>query len=71
MRKEPPVPVKDKKAFFKVVRLAFDNRRKTMSNALSSLPGGKEALAASGVDPRRRGDTLSIPEFAAIANLIP
>jgi 16S rRNA (adenine1518-N6/adenine1519-N6)-dimethyltransferase len=43
-----------------------------LGNALSTLPWGKDgakaALAAAGIDPIRRGETLSIEEFAALAN---
>jgi len=67
----PPAEVEDRDFFFKVVRASFENRRKTLANCLSSLAGGKEAclsaLEASGIDPRTRGETLSIPQFALLA----
>jgi len=54
------------------VRLAFAQRRKTLANALKAGLGDREAvdkvLAAAGVDGMRRGETLSLAEFAAIAN---
>lgn len=69
---EPPVSVRDVAHFQRIVRAAFNQRRKTLGNALSALPWGKDgarsALAAAGIDPIRRGETLSLQEFAAIAN---
>jgi len=76
MRRVPPVPVKDEKLFFAVVRAAFNQRRKTLQNALSSgLTGySKEALgaviSACGFDAMVRGETLDIAGFAAIADAI-
>lgn len=73
---EPKVKVKDKKMFFKVVRAAFNMRRKTLSNALSNGLGiNKEEiniiLNRCNIDPIRRGETLSIEEFALLSeNLI-
>jgi len=71
----PRVDVKDKALFFKVVKAAFWQRRKTIKNALagspelSFTPGEvSRALEAAGIEPRRRGETLSIKEFADIAN---
>lgn len=69
IRKTPPVDVKNEEAFFKAVRAAFGQRRKTLRNALSSVFDIKEidsALKKAGIDPKRRGETLSIREFASI-----
>lgn len=72
---EPPVDVFDRDLFFKVVRAAFAKRRKTILNNLTS--GELEewsredilrVLESVGIDPQRRGETLSIQEFALIAN---
>lgn len=71
---QPKVQVKDEKLFFRVVRESFNMRRKTLSNALKSLKLPKEVLDKafedSNIDARRRGETLSIEEFAALSNNI-
>ena len=71
VREEPPVTVADEKLFFRVVRAAFGQRRKTLSNALKGAGFDKElirtALPAAGIDGTRRGETLSLTDFAAIA----
>ncbi|MBR4194581.1 MAG: 16S rRNA (adenine(1518)-N(6)/adenine(1519)-N(6))-dimethyltransferase RsmA [Oscillospiraceae bacterium] len=75
-RHEPPCPVADEALFFKVVRAAFAQRRKTLANALSSgFPNlGKERIAAiladCGLSPTVRGEALTLEQFAAIANRI-
>jgi len=64
------VPV-DEKRYHQVVHAAFGQRRKTLRNALRSLGPAElvdAALARTGIDGQRRGETLSIPEFAALAN---
>ena len=72
VRKSPAVVVKDEKLFFRVVKAAFGQRRKTLSNALKPLGFPKETiektLAAANVDAGRRGETLSLVEFASIAD---
>lgn len=72
-----PAPdcVKDKGLFFRVVRGAFSLRRKTLLNALSAaFPLSKDALAQciadAGLPPDIRGERLSIPQFAGLADLI-
>ncbi len=73
-RREPPCPVADEALFFRVVRAAFAQRRKTLSNALAAgFPAlGKEriieVLSACGLSPSVRGEALTIEQFAAIAN---
>lgn len=74
-RRSPPVDVRDEALLFKVVRAAFGQRRKALVNALSGDPslGWERAKAAAavetaGIDPGRRGETLSIAEFARIAD---
>lgn len=73
-RQTPPCSVADEALFFRVVRAAFGQRRKTLSNALSAgFPAlGKEGvnqiLAACGLPSTIRGEALTIPQFAAIAN---
>ena len=75
VREEPPVSVKDEKTFFRVVKAAFGQRRKTLHNALCSAGLTKElsrdVLLRAGIDPRRRGETLSLDEFAHIADNMP
>jgi len=76
VRAEPAVFVSDETAFFKIIRAAFGKRRKTILNALtgSSLDLDREtcldALRNSGIDPGRRGETLSLAEFAALTESI-
>lgn len=66
MRERPAVAVPDESVFFSIVRGAFAHRRKTLENNLSAI--GFAGLAAeAGIDPRRRAETLSLAEFAALA----
>lgn len=76
-RAVPPVVVPSDEAFFLVSRAAFGQRRKTLANALTnapSLPFSREqvgaALIAAGVDEQRRGETLSLEEFAAVCRAL-
>lgn len=70
----PRVKVEDEKLFFKIIRASFNMRRKTLWNALKSLGLSKDllenALQECDVDPKRRGETLSIYEFANLSNSI-
>ena len=73
IREEKPVSLTDEAMFFKVVRAGFSQRRKTLLNALSGLEQlGKEEmrefLLSKDIDPGRRAETLSLEEFARIAN---
>ncbi len=71
IRNTPKVAVKDEKFFFTVVKTAFSQRRKTLSNALKQLsPDIREKLLGAGIDPRRRAETLTIEEFAALADTL-
>lgn len=69
---EPRVFVKDEKLFFKIIRDAFNMRRKTLWNGTKSLGLPKEKLEMvfknANIDPKRRGETLTIEEFAYLAN---
>jgi 16S rRNA (adenine1518-N6/adenine1519-N6)-dimethyltransferase len=75
-REKPAVLVKDEDFFFQVTKASFAQRRKTLLNNLTSqLPDGKEkkeeilkALSASGIEPVRRGETLSLEEFGRLAD---
>ena len=72
VRGEPPVAVRDEKLFFRVVKAAFGQRRKTLSNALKGAGFLKdevqEALEQAGIEAARRGETLSLEEFAQLAD---
>ena len=76
VREEAPVSLEDEALFFKVIKAAFGQRRKTLLNALygSALGLGKsqieDLLASCGIDSRRRGETLSMDEFAMLTNKI-
>ncbi|MFZ5632192.1 MAG: 16S rRNA (adenine(1518)-N(6)/adenine(1519)-N(6))-dimethyltransferase RsmA [Bacillota bacterium] len=75
-RPKPAVGVPDEDLFFKVVRGSFGQRRKTLLNALgkvfNNIPREKlgKLLQAAGIDPGRRGETLSLTEFARITREI-
>lgn len=77
-RPKPIVEVIDEKFFFEVVRASFAQRRKTLmnnlSNNLNDFPKDKELLerilTEIGIDPKRRGETLSIEEFAMLSNAL-
>jgi 16S rRNA (adenine1518-N6/adenine1519-N6)-dimethyltransferase len=58
---------RDEVLFAKVVAAAFSQRRKTLRNAVRALVD-EEAFQAAGIDPRRRGETLSVREFIALAD---
>jgi 16S rRNA (adenine1518-N6/adenine1519-N6)-dimethyltransferase len=67
----PCVRVKDEKFFFRVVKMAFSQRRKMLSNALKGLSEDiKEKLAEAGIDSHRRPETLSIEEFARLSEIL-
>jgi len=76
LHKEPPVSVKSEEMLFKTIRGAFAQRRKTLSNSLttefSSL--GKEGIAsaieAAGLDPSVRGERLTLEDFARLADVL-
>jgi len=71
MRDTPKVRVKNEKFFFTVVRAAFSQRRKTLSNSLKQIaPDIKEKMIAAGIDPGRRAETLEIEEFALLADYL-
>ena len=74
-RETPPAGVNDEKRMFALVRAAFNQRRKTLCNAMMHGLGlGREeaeaALAAEGLDARVRGEALSIAEFAALSDAL-
>jgi 16S rRNA (adenine1518-N6/adenine1519-N6)-dimethyltransferase len=58
---------RDDERFAAIVTAAFSQRRKTLRNALKAW-AGEEAFARTGIDPRRRGETLGVAEFIALAD---
>ena len=72
----PPASVDDEKLFFRTVRAAFAQRRKTLSNALRSAfseldrAAIESAMEETGLPPAVRGETLSIAQFAALSNAL-
>ena len=71
-RTVPPVKICDEKLFFRVVKAAFSLRRKMLSNALKNMgitsQQAQEWLNLAGIDPKRRGETLSLQDFANLTN---
>ena len=72
-----PAEIEDAAFFFRVVRAAFAQRRKTLLNALGAAFGGQVSkeelaglLAGCGLPPDVRGERLGIPEFAALARAL-
>ena len=68
-------PVTDERAFGRLVRAAFRERRKTIRNNLRSAvargeAGAVAALEAAGIDGRRRAETLTVEEFARLSNFL-
>jgi 16S rRNA (adenine1518-N6/adenine1519-N6)-dimethyltransferase len=66
LQPEPRAAIDDERWFREVVRAAFAQRRKMLRAALAKL-GPPEAIARAGIAPERRGETLSLDEFAALA----
>ena len=72
---ETKLNVKDEKLYFRVVRGAFSQRRKTVSNSLSSVLSIEkakvmEALEKAQVSPMARAEQLTLEDFASISNAI-
>lgn len=72
VREKPAVEVKDEKMFFKVVKAAFGQRRKTIANAMKGAGFTRDtieaAFAKSEIDSKRRGENFTLKEFAALAD---
>ncbi len=70
----PRVPIDDADLYRRLVRGAFAQRRKTLRNSLlgSNWPAAAidAALEEAGIDPGRRGETLTIEEFGRLANIL-
>jgi len=67
---KPLFKIKDEGLFMKIVKRAFSQRRKTILNSLKGVEGIKEALRKSDIDPSARPETLSIEDFARLADAI-
>lgn len=73
VRAESAAPPEAMPCFMDVVRAAFGQRRKMLRSALQAAGGGlspaevEEACGSAGIDPRRRGESLSVEEFAHLA----
>ena len=76
VRKARDWGVEDEDIFFRTVRASFLMRRKKLSNGLASgfpqlgKEGAAQVIEEAGFDANVRGETLSIPEFVRIANVI-
>ena len=76
--REPELQAADEALLARVVKAAFSHRRKTLNNTLAAqapaLGLTREAVLAClkdlDLDPTRRGETLSVPQFAALANCL-
>jgi 16S rRNA (adenine1518-N6/adenine1519-N6)-dimethyltransferase len=65
----PPFEINDQATFARLVFAAFSQRRKTLRNSLSGLLDAT-AIAAAGIDPGARPETLFPAQFAALANRV-
>jgi 16S rRNA (adenine1518-N6/adenine1519-N6)-dimethyltransferase len=75
-RLTPPVAVLDDDHLFRIIHAAFAQRRKTLTNALrhafQSIEPAilRQTLEASGITPSRRGETLTLAEFARLSDAL-
>ena len=74
---KPPVQVKDEQLMFKLIRAAFNQRRKTLANAVKNFEGLKftreeveTGIKSIGLDERIRGEAMSLEQFAALADAL-
>lgn len=74
---QPPVDIRSEELFFKLVKAAFAQRRKTLVNAINNAgyfnlnkEAIKEILEKIGINEKQRGETLSLEQFALLSNLI-
>ena len=74
---KPSVEVKDEELMFKIIRASFNQRRKTLANAVSHFEGlnfsredVEKALEDCGLKPGVRGEALTLEEFSALANAL-
>jgi 16S rRNA (adenine1518-N6/adenine1519-N6)-dimethyltransferase len=74
-RKDPPVDIPSFEFFRKLVNTAFQQRRKTLHNSLKALVSNRphfldEAFSKTGIDPKRRPETLSPEEFQSLGKAL-
>ena len=74
-RNTPAVSIKDEEMFFKTVKAAFSQRRKTLlyclvSNFTHTKAELTELMESVGIEPTRRGETLSLEEFARLSDIL-
>lgn len=72
---QPPVPVADADHFFRVVKAGFGQKRKQLKNSLAAglhrpMPEITAALSSAAIDPTRRAETLTLAEWARLANVL-
>jgi 16S rRNA (adenine1518-N6/adenine1519-N6)-dimethyltransferase len=72
MREHPPVDVPSEALLFRIIRGSFQMRRKQLLNTIEESlalpkPDVERMCRIAGIDPRRRGETLSLDEFAKLA----
>lgn len=75
VRKEPPVKTDDESFFFKVVKAAFSQRRKTAENSISSglnIPKSEvaDALEKAGLEKTVRAEKITMEDFEKLSNLL-
>lgn len=75
LRKEPPVQIKNEEIFFKLIKASFMQRRKTLINGITNSgimkkEEFKELLKKVGLNENVRGESLSLQDFANLANEI-
>ena len=73
VRPERKYKVEDEDLFFKIVKASFGQRRKTLLNSLTSMgildkTYISAVLSVAGIDEKRRGETLSLEEFARLSD---
>ena len=74
-RQEPAVRTEDPERMFRIIKAGFMMRRKTLLNALQTLPaydrdGIEAGLLQAGIDPMRRAESLTLEEFARLADVL-
>ena len=74
---KPPVQVKDERFFFSLIRASFNQRRKMLANGLGNAPDVpatreevRAALISMGLSENVRGETLTLSQFARLADLL-
>jgi 16S rRNA (adenine1518-N6/adenine1519-N6)-dimethyltransferase len=74
VRATPAIELRDEAFFWRVVRAAFAQRRKQLGNTLRAVQGDREilgrALESCSIETQRRGETLSLEEFAALSHAL-